>query len=57
MLPAFGSDLAQGYLDKVSMDDDQERLALFPDVSGYPKVRWTMEKSSRSMDGVKLMMT
>ena len=30
VLPAFGSDLAQGYLDKVSMDDDQERLALFP---------------------------
>lgn len=36
VLPAFGSDLAQGYLDKVSMDDDQERIALFPDVAGYP---------------------
>ena len=37
VVPAFGSDLSKGYLDKVSMDDDQEWLALFPDVPGYPK--------------------
>lgn len=37
VVPAFATDLSKGYLDIVSMDDDQERLALFPDVPGYPK--------------------
>ena len=37
VVPAFATDLSKGYLDKVSMDDDQEQLALFPNVPGYPK--------------------